>query len=238
MTPGVYVGLAVSSRSTSLLATALFGDVHLTFSSTTSVNQPPFVNITSPASTSTVPVDSIVTITAAASDPDGTVARVDFYAGPLLIGSSTSAPYEVTWYGATPGLQALTAVAVDDSGAAMRSSVVNLQVGDLVSAGPGGGYQSPPPVPKVSIGMSFTPSPDHDTGVSWYQLELHGDGDLLTDKPLVITNLGKPAVLNGAIELKIDASLDLVPGGTYYIVLKAVGPGGTSAEAISSLFSK
>ena len=60
----------------------------------------------------------------------------------------------------------------------------------------------------------------------------------ISDRPVISTNLGKPGVTNGLISLNIDSTMDLTPGGTYYLVLRAVGPDGESNNAVSSLFSK
>ncbi len=61
-------------------------------------NTPPNVNLTNPANgaTFTTPVD--IPIDATASDSDGTVTKVDFYAGATLIGTDTSDPYGIVWH--------------------------------------------------------------------------------------------------------------------------------------------
>ena len=69
-----------------------------------------------------------VVVSADASDGDGSVSRVDFYAGATLIGSDSTAPYSVTWSNVGAGSYALTAVAVDNGGASTTSGVVNLTV--------------------------------------------------------------------------------------------------------------
>ena len=126
MAPAVYAGLALSSHSSTIAAQALFTDVAVSENALArGNNQAPTVQITSPASGPTVPAGtSLVTITASASDADGSIARVDFYVGSVLIGSATAAPYEIRWYNPAGGLQALKAVAVDDEGAATTSSIV------------------------------------------------------------------------------------------------------------------
>ena len=86
--------------------------------------------------------------------------------------------------------------------------------------------------------MTFTPSPDHDTAVSSYVLDVHRDGEAIEDRPVISTNIGRPAVVNGAITINIDSTMDQTPGGTYYVVLRAIGPGGASNDAVSALFSK
>jgi hypothetical protein len=58
-------------------------------------NQPPQVTITDPVPT-TMSEGQILTFRAAATDPDGTIARVDFYDNGILIGSDAIEPFEIT----------------------------------------------------------------------------------------------------------------------------------------------
>ncbi|MFN7138952.1 MAG: Ig-like domain-containing protein [Limisphaerales bacterium] len=80
-------------------------------------NQPPSVQLVSPTNNSVFvgPVD--IPITATASDSDGEIARVDFFAGNQLLGSRTSAPYSMIWSNVGPGFYTITARATDDKGA-------------------------------------------------------------------------------------------------------------------------
>ena len=93
-----------------------------------SSNVPPTVTLTSPANGTSVSAPATVVVSANASDSNGTVARVDFYAGSTLIGSDTTAPYSVTWSNVVAGSYTLTAVAVDNLGASTTSSPVSLTV--------------------------------------------------------------------------------------------------------------
>lgn len=92
-------------------------------------NQSPTVSITSPADGATFSSGSSVSITASASDADGSVSQVDFYANGNLIGSDESAPYESTLSAASDGTYSLTAVATDDQGAQTTSSAVSITIG-------------------------------------------------------------------------------------------------------------
>ena len=93
-----------------------------------SSNVPPTVTLTSPANGTTVSAPGPVVVSASANDSDGTVARVDFYAGSTLIGSDATGPYSVTWSNVAAGSYTLTAVAVDNGGAITTSSPVSLTV--------------------------------------------------------------------------------------------------------------
>lgn len=86
-------------------------------------NQPPTVSITSPADGAEFTAPADVTVTASASDPDGSVVRVEFYRNGSLVGSDTTAPYSYTHTSLPAGEYVLLARAVDDDGATSDDSV-------------------------------------------------------------------------------------------------------------------
>ncbi len=88
----------------------------------------PTVSITTPANNSTFTAGSNVTITASASDADGNVTKVDFYAGTTLIGTSANSPYSFTWNSVAAGNYSLTAKATDNDGKTTTSTAVNITV--------------------------------------------------------------------------------------------------------------
>ncbi len=94
--------------------------------SLTSDNASPLIALTAPADGTTVTYGSEVTLAANASDTDGAVARVEFYAGARLLGSVTNAPYSVTVADLTRGVLDLTAHAVDNLGAVAISTPVRI----------------------------------------------------------------------------------------------------------------
>jgi uncharacterized protein YjbI with pentapeptide repeats len=91
-------------------------------------NAPPTVSITSPKNNATVYRFLGTTIKANASDSDGTVLKVEFYAGSTLLGTDTSAPYSLFWRPASNGNYTLTARAYDDNGAVTTSAPVPVRV--------------------------------------------------------------------------------------------------------------
>lgn len=91
-------------------------------------NQPPQIALTAPADKATFTAPANVTLTASASDPDGTVARVDFYVGANLIGTATNAPFTVTAANLAAGSYMLTARATDNLGATTLSAPVSITV--------------------------------------------------------------------------------------------------------------
>jgi hypothetical protein len=93
-------------------------------------NQPPQVQITSPASGSTWRINGPVTVKAAASDPDDGVARVAFFAGTQSLGNGTlvNGVYTISWTPTAQGTYALTARAYDTSGSSTTSATVSVRV--------------------------------------------------------------------------------------------------------------
>ena len=98
-------------------------------------NNPPTVFITSPADGTDFNAPATVTITATATDIDGTIAKVDFYQGSTLLGTDTTAPYSYTWNNVAEGNYILTAKATDDEGAATTSAAVNITVNPVSNNG-------------------------------------------------------------------------------------------------------
>ncbi len=119
-TATMYVGLAVTSHNASTVATGVFDNVVVR--TPAPVNQAPTAALTAPANGATFPAPATVTMTANASDTDGTIARVDFFQGTTLVGSDTTSPYSVTWNNVAAGTYSLTAVARDDDGATTTSA--------------------------------------------------------------------------------------------------------------------
>ncbi len=90
-------------------------------------NQAPSVSLGAGGPYTQVPAD--VTLTAAASDPDGAVSRVDFYNGSTLLGTATTAPWTFNWSGVPAGNYSVSAVAYDNYGSsatATQTLVVNV----------------------------------------------------------------------------------------------------------------
>jgi len=93
-------------------------------------NVPPSVAISAPTNNAVFAAPWTGTIQAAASDSDGTVSRVDFFAGSTKLGSVANPPanfgFAVTNLAA--GSHTLTAVATDNLGATNTSAAVAIQV--------------------------------------------------------------------------------------------------------------
>lgn len=102
---------------------------------TVSANQLPTVSITSPTAGSSITLGQSVSLTASASDGDGTIARVKYFNGGSQIGTSQAAPtYPATWTPPAAGTYSLTAQATDDSGGIGTSAAVSITVTQVAAA--------------------------------------------------------------------------------------------------------
>ena len=93
-----------------------------------STNQKPSVSLNNPTDGSSFSAPATLTLSANASDADGTIEKVTFSADGTRLAEVTSSPYEYTWSDVQAGGYTLTATATDDAGATTSSSV-NVTVG-------------------------------------------------------------------------------------------------------------
>ena len=94
------------------------------------INIAPVISITSPLNNNSFASTSDITITANATDPDGSISSVEFYNGSTKIGTATSAPYSFTWNDVAAGTYSLTVVATDNLNSKVRSSAVSITLSD------------------------------------------------------------------------------------------------------------
>ena len=94
----------------------------------TGPNKAPTVSLTAPSPTGTYYAPATLPLAATAADGDGTVAKVEFYAGDTLLATDTAAPYEGSWANVPAGTYAMTAKAYDNKGATTTSTPVTVKV--------------------------------------------------------------------------------------------------------------
>jgi len=80
----------------------------------TTTNALPQVSISSPANSTKFTAGASVTITANASDTDGTISKVEFFSGGTKLGEDLSSPYSFAWSNVPGGNYSLTARATDN----------------------------------------------------------------------------------------------------------------------------
>jgi RHS repeat-associated protein len=134
----------------------------------TNANVPPTVSLTSPTSGQTFATGAAVTLSANASDSDGSIARVEFYLDGSKVGEDTSSPYSLTWT-STTGSHSIYARAVDNAGAAANSSTATITVSaPLVPPPPASESPTATPLPSVPGSVSKTEVITyHDNTTKW-----------------------------------------------------------------------
>jgi hypothetical protein len=135
MSGTVYIGLALSAHNNTVLNTSTFNNVSVQAGG--GGDAPPTVTLTSPANGANFTAPASIQLSATAAD-DGTVTKVDFFNGPTLITTVTTAPYNFMWNNVAAGSYTLTAVATDNANLTTTSNSVS-----IVVSSPGGGLPSP-----------------------------------------------------------------------------------------------
>jgi hypothetical protein len=180
-----------------------------------SINQAPSVALTSPVAGTDVLAPATITVSATASDTDGGIVSVAFYAGSTLLGTDSSSPITMAWQNAPAGSYSITAVATDTTGAQTTSAARTITV-------------------TTTRTVRFVPSTDA-TLVASYLLEVFAAGaDPATATPAIRQDLGKPTVVSGESQVDITSTLKGLSAGTYFTTVSAVGTSGTASRSNAS----
>lgn len=98
-------------------------------------NANPIITFLTPGNDSFHPPDSLVQLTADATDTDGTVARVEYFVDGVKVGEVYSAPWLLYWSPPSIGTYEITAVAIDDRGGAGIPAAITIAVGEEGTTG-------------------------------------------------------------------------------------------------------
>lgn len=116
------------THSLTAVATDNIGNVTRPDAVSFKVNMAPSVSMTSPAPYEVFSAPASITLSAAASDTDGNVVKVEFYANGGLLGTDTVAPFSLVWQNVSAGSYTLTAKATDNDGGVKTSAGVPITV--------------------------------------------------------------------------------------------------------------
>ncbi len=97
------------------------------------VNSLPAIAISGPANATVFNAPASIVITANATDADGTISKVEFYNGTVLLGSDLTSPYSYTWSNVAAGSYTIYAKATDNSGGVSTSAGVALSVKTVIT---------------------------------------------------------------------------------------------------------
>ena len=212
---GINVGLPFNGKAPDI------GAFETTTPAPVAANQPPAVSISSPSKSTSFTSPATITIEALASDPDGSIIKMEFFQGNVKLGEKVSSPYSFTWKEVPAGTYSLTAVATDNGNSKTVSAAVSVNViksATVVNQLPVISISSP------TKGSSFT-SP------ATVNIDINA-----TDPDGSIT---KVELFNGTVKLEERTSapysftLKDLPAGSY--LLKAVATDNLKATAASSL---
>jgi hypothetical protein len=144
--PGVYMLFVVGNDGVPSVAKMVTVTASLS-------NTPPSVSLTAPADGASYTTPATVSITANASDPGGSVAKVEFFDGATKLGEDLTAPYSYTWTGPSIGGHTITARATDDQNAQTTSAARAITVANgapsvsLTAPANGASYLAPATIP-------------------------------------------------------------------------------------------
>ena len=183
---------------------------------TTTPNSAPTVSITAPANNASYTAPASITITALASDSDGTVSNVQFFNGTTLLGTDATAPYSFTWTNVVGGTYTITAKATDNAGASTTSTAITVIV------------TTPP---NVAPTVSITAPANNASYTAPASITITA---LASDSDGTVSNV---QFFNGTTLLGTDATAPYsftwtnVVGGTYTITAKATDNAGASTTS-------
>ncbi len=181
-------------------------------------NTAPTVSITSPTASSSYGVGTPLSISASASDVDGTVASVQFFVNGSALATVSTSPFVTAWNPAVAGNYTLTAVATDNAGNQAISSTVAVVIRNNL----------PPSVSLTSPANSSTVLAG--TPVVLGAVAADADGTISNVRFLANGNL-----IGTASGVPYTATWIPTAGGTYSLIAQATDSSGnvTSSSALT-----
>ncbi|MGL4631465.1 MAG: Ig-like domain-containing protein [Leadbetterella sp.] len=88
----------------------------------------PITSITSPITNSQFLEGTVLNLTANASDQDGTISKLEFFANGVKIGEDLTSPYSLEWKNILPGQYQLSTTATDNRGNVGTSSTISTTI--------------------------------------------------------------------------------------------------------------
>jgi len=173
-------------------------------------NIAPLVSIAAPLENSEFSTGSSISITASASDSDGSVTKVEFFDGTTKLGEDLTAPYTFIWNNVPEGSYSLNAVATDNENGVGTSESITITVLNAIAAGG---------VEDLYSGIPRFFSPNGDgTGDYWEWTQ----PELFANSLLTIFNRSGQKIFealsyNNTWDGKQDGQ-PLQPGDYYYVI--------------------
>jgi uncharacterized protein (DUF2141 family) len=182
------------------------------------VNQAPTVSITSPATNSTYNAPASISLTASATDADGTISKVEFFNGTTSIGSVTQSPYTFIWSNVAAGTYSITAKATDNAGATTVSASITVTVKAVVVN----------QAPTVSITSPLNNSSfNAPASISFTASASDQDGTISK-----VEFFNGTTSIGSATQSPYTISWNNVAAGTYSVTAKATDNGGATTVSV------
>jgi hypothetical protein len=185
-------------------------------------NVAPFVSLISPTNNASFVAPASIVLSATASDPDGTVQRVEFYSGTALLASVSNPPYAYTWTGVAAGSYSVSAMAYDNLGTKTVSSWRDVTVTSGV----------------ILSKAVFVPAivPDY---VRNYLLEIFAAGaDPAISTPVATQDVGLPTIVNGECTADVRTTILGLAPGSYVATVSAITSQGGTLRSNSFAFTR
>jgi hypothetical protein len=166
-------------------------------------NQLPVVAILSPAHNSSFEAPAAVTLTAEASDSDGTINKVEYFNGTEKIGESLSAPWSISINFEEEGTYEITAAATDNRNAVTVSDPVTVVV-----------TREPRRYPDL---INLFPNPNNGR----FSIEIKPDTEIEPTNVTIVNLAGKTVYsdIMTAEETSRDFDLSSIVPGNYIILV-------------------
>ncbi len=229
---GTYTLTAVARDTQGATATSAPLDLTVEEAVAGAENAAPSVTIISLSGSPSLLAPATVSIEAEASDEEGIINRVEFFAGGTYLGADTSAPFEATWANAPGGRHVITAIAFDEV------ENFGVDVSFVTVESPGGSSSGNGPVIVTNpTKLGFQAPVNHESAVNYYVLEIFTAGvDPSTWPPVEVVNLGKPAAVYPEIIVNIESLVMGLPAGRYRGRVTGVGALGSASSTLTNEF--
>lgn len=167
----------------------------------------PLISLLSPLNQSIVEPNTTHSISAEATDPDGTIQKVEFFVGATLLGVDSIAPFAISWTPQQIGTVAILAKAIDNQGKYRFTETNVVEVALNIS-----GTQEP----SGSTQLQISPNPAGGNEIELFVTNrdpLHGSVSILDLLGRVIRN-------KAIHEPRMKMELSGLAAGTYFLSLR------------------
>lgn len=186
------------------------------------VNLAPIVKITSPGAKTTLINGEKIVITADASDSDGSVAKVEFFAGNQLIGTDKTAPYRFASFNLPIGVNRIIAKATDNKGKVTVSKPIQLIIEKTNIKSPFNGKWAA--IPGIVQAENFDLGGE---GISYHDSDQGNNGEIYRNENVDLGKDNKGGYTVGWINLGewIEYSANIKSAGSYTLETQIASPG-------------